>query len=140
VDSSISEDNKARLVRGFQLETLEDYNSRHNKPFELKNNFGIEIPVKLVTDRELKPIFDKEKEKDFNETSLQAMQKRYQTTMLVAFSRVSFDRSRPLAIVHAEFICGMRCSSGFIYFLSKKDNRWTIDDTLHTRWFGSDYR
>jgi hypothetical protein len=139
-DSSISETNKARLVRGLNLETLEDYNSRHNKPFELKNNFGVEIPVKLVTDEELKPIFDKEKEKDFTETALQAMQKRYQTTKLVPFSRVSFDKSHPIAILHAEYLCGISCSSGYIYFLRKEDNRWTIVDTLHTRWAISDYR
>jgi hypothetical protein len=138
-NSCLCGDRKTVLLKAFELETLEDYNLRHYKPFELKNNFGVDIPVNLVTDEELKLIFDKEKEKDLTETASQAMEKRYQSKMLITFSRVSFDKSSPSALVHVEYICGLSCSRGFIYILSKRDNRWSIVDSLHTRMPYVDY-
>lgn len=132
-DSFISGDRKTALLKTFEPETIDDYNSRHNKPSELKNDFGVDMPVNLVTDEELKPIFDGKKEKDFTESAIEAMEKRYQTKYLITFSRVSFNKSRTLALVHVEFLCGIACSKGFIYIMWKEDNRWIVLDSLHTR-------
>ena len=126
-------DRKTPLLEAFEPETIDEYNSRLSKPTELKNNFGIDMPVNLVTDKELKPIFDRKKETNLTKNAVEVMEKRYQTKYIITFSRVSFDKSNTSALVHVEFVCDEDCSRGYIYILSKTDNRWSVIESLHTR-------
>jgi hypothetical protein len=126
-------DRKTPLLEAFEPETIDEYNSRLSKPTELKNNFGIDMPVNLVTDKELKPIFDRKKETNLTKNAVEVMEKRYQTKYIITFSRVSFDKSNTSALVHVEFVCDEGCSRGYIYILSKTDNRWSVIESLHTR-------
>jgi hypothetical protein len=131
--SLISGDRKTSLLKAFEPETIDEYNSRLSKPTELKNNFAIDMPVNLVTDKELKPIFDRKKETNLTENAVEVMEKQYQTKVIITFSRVSFNKSNTLALVHVEFVSDLSYSRGYIYILSKIDNRWSVRESLHTR-------
>ena len=115
-----------------EAELIENYNADHDKPIELKDKFCVDLPLFLVTDENLKPIFEASKADFTGESAGKAMEKKYGTSRIIKFSRVAFNKSKSVALVHAEVSCPGACGNGDIYFLTKKDGKWTVIMTFNT--------
>jgi hypothetical protein len=120
-----------RKLSQVKLETLNSYNSRNRKSYELKNNFNINLIVNLITEEDLIPIRRKEKA-DLGESYKAAFREKFSTENLISFSRVGFNRKMNQALIQVGYSCGTTCGESNYIVLSKKNNRWIITKKLMT--------
>jgi hypothetical protein len=111
-------------------ETFESHKAINQKPSELKDEFGVDVPVILLTEEELRPILKKVQEayteKDGVNNYAEFMEQRYKTRYIITLSKVGFNKERNQALLHIEHLCGAECAGGAYVFLQKQVNSWTI--------------
>ena len=113
-------------------EMIENFSSANLKQAELKDDFGVDIPVSLVTEEELRAIFDTYYADITGKIYEEVMKKKYNTSRIVWFSRVGFNKDKNQAMLHVGYSCGATCGQGLFVFLSKRDGNWIILDKLPT--------
>lgn len=117
-------------------ETIEDYQSKQQKFVELKNEFGIDIPVNLVTNQEINPILNKWQENlssnNPDKAYREIMTQKYETTTVITFSNIGFNKEKNQALLSVLQYCGSLCGSSHYLFLIKEDNNWTIKKRMLT--------
>jgi hypothetical protein len=114
-----------RKLSQVESETLNNYLSRNHKSYELKNSFGINVNVTLITEEDLISIRRQEKA-DLGEAYKAAFREKFSTEYQLSFSRVGFNRKMSQALIHFGYNCGTTCGEGNYVVLSKKNNRWII--------------
>lgn len=107
-----------------------DFDAKNKATYNLDNKFeGSTKPVKLISDEELKYIFDSQDlNKDWNE-----FYKRYsKSNSMIQFTRVGFNLDKSQAVVEVGNYYASLGADGFIVYLVKENNVWKIVKTINT--------
>ena len=113
-----------------ESETIENYNTLNKESVKLKYDFGTSTKVNLVTDAELRTILETFKADKSGKAYTDALMKKYETTTIIRFSRVGFNKSKNQALLHVGYTCGFVCGQGRYIILSKKNDGWIIKRTV----------
>ncbi|HEX8566604.1 MAG TPA: hypothetical protein VF648_13240 [Pyrinomonadaceae bacterium] len=112
-------------------ETVDDFSSRNQKSATLTNKFDLNVKINFVGE-EINKLFEnnavggKDGWKIFN--------KKYPNANgIIEVSRVGFNKSKTQALISLGQSCGWLCGNGSFRLLTKKNNKWEIENT-YTTW------
>lgn len=123
---------------------VDDYMAKRESSLELVNAFGVSVPVFLVGEAELDPIFYEPLSEELKELYRQArpgepdpyiyrknawdlFHKRYPGTMgIIRLSRVAYDKRRTMAIVYATHERGIQAAAGLLFVFAKGPDGWAV--------------
>lgn len=120
--------NRKKELSFIESETRKSYNARNRNSAQLQNNFGKNVFVSLIADKDLKEIYDKLGENKYELTIENELMAKYGSATLITLSRVGFNKNKTQALLGINAntgLCGT-CSISFYYILKKENDNWTI--------------
>ncbi len=112
-------------------DTASDFDTKNAKTSLLDRQFDSKIPYALVTDQELRAIFDERAAGRIDPDSWTRFYQRYPGAPgILAFSRVGFNTKKNQALVYAVLQHGCLGGSGRFLVLTKDDKPWKVQKTV----------
>lgn len=116
---------KKRQLSQLQSSTLKSYKLRNRKSVELKNNFGVNPIVNLIS-KDLPDFMNDRCYEDFAE--------KFGAKFRIAFSRVGFNKKKNQALIHVQYKpnSNSKYAAGNYFLLSKEDGNWVIKQRVQS--------
>jgi hypothetical protein len=103
-------------------ETMSDFERKAHSSCVLKPQFGDAESYKIITQEELDNIF---------KGGWEGFYKKYPEAGGVwTFSRPGYNPARNEAVLDVGHACGMLCGTGHLYFLTKQNGEWKVQNRL----------
>lgn len=116
--------NLTRQIAGLSQEIIYDYQANNVDSHKLENNFTVSNNVIFISEKQTKQIFR-------NGEGWNNFYKKYpQSSGLISFSNIGFNRERTQALVYVGINCGWLCGDGSFKFLQKINGKWIIKDNV----------
>ena len=104
-------------------DTVADFERKARSSCALKPEYGDAMHYKLISKEEL--------DKAFHEGGWSDFYKKYPDAGGVwTFSRPGYNSARNEAVLSVSHACGELCGTGHLYFLTKRDGQWKVQNRL----------
>lgn len=110
-----------------ELETSVDFNAKGKEPCQLNDKLTLPVPYSLVTESDLRKVFDGTDQK-LNQAGWNDFYKKYPGAPgAISFSRVGFNAKKDQALLYVARQAGFVNGSGRYFVLSRKGDAWKIE-------------
>ncbi len=123
------EDYAIKNLSGVSRETVDDFRAKGKQCRALTRELDVPVKYVIAGEKDIEPLFP---EGEFDRAWSKFYAKYPNSSGIINFSNIGFNRSMTQAIVSTGRGCGGLCGAGYFVLLTKKDGVWMVDSNVET--------